>query len=74
MDETKRHIIDDIRASELPDRIRGDFPPDVHVTVTVEEVRQLHRKRLSDFVGRGSGLYDTPEDVLKELRALRDSD
>ena len=75
MEETKRHVIEDIRASDLPDRVRGDIAPDAHVTVTVEQLRHpTQRRRISDYWAGGRGLYESPEDVLAELRALRDAD
>lgn len=74
MDETRRHIVEDIPVSELPERLRGDFAPGVHVTVTVEEARQPVRTRISEFIGKGRGLYKSPEDVLRFLREGRDAD
>jgi hypothetical protein len=43
MDEPKRHVIEDIPASELPERLRGGFDPETHVTVTVIERAELRR-------------------------------
>jgi hypothetical protein len=74
MDETRRHVVEDIPASELPERLRGDFAPGVHVTVTVEEARRPVRVRISELIGKGRGLFDSPEDVLHHLREGRDAE
>jgi hypothetical protein len=74
MDEPKRHVIEDIPASELPERLRGGFDPETHVTVTVQQARRSVQTRISELIGKGCGLYRSPEEVLRMLREGRDAD
>ena len=73
MDERKRHVIEDIPAAELPDRIRGDIDSSHHARVIVEDIgparavetfEQLRRR----IVPRGTL---TIEEAAARIRALR---
>jgi hypothetical protein len=73
MDETKRHIVEHYPAEKLPEELRGDIPAASTVTVTVaEDAPKLPRRKLTDFIGAGRGLYKSPEHVLQVLREGRD--
>jgi hypothetical protein len=74
MDEGKRHVIEDIPASELPEKIRGGIDPSHHARVVVEDIglprtaetfENLHRR----IRPRGNV---TPQEAAARIRALRD--
>jgi hypothetical protein len=74
MDESKRHIIEDIPASELPERIRGGIDLSHHARIIVEDIGPAStthsfeelRRRIRP---RGSV---TPQEAADRIRALRD--
>ena len=75
MDEPLRIVVEHYPAEKLPGNLRGPFPPDSKVTITVvQELPASPRRKLTDLIGAGSGLYSSPEDVLEYLRAERDAD
>jgi hypothetical protein len=75
MDEPLRVVVEHYPAEKLPEQLRGAISCDSKVTVTVvQELPAPPRRKLSDLVGAGKGLYRSPEDVLEFLRAERDAD
>ena len=75
MDEPIMHIIEDIPARELPERVRGNIDPSHHTRVTVEDLGP--RVRPSETFAelwrripiRGE---ISIEDAAKRIRSLRD--
>lgn len=69
-------VIDDYPAARLPADLRGTIDPAARVRVTVAEQRAepppFKPKRLRDFIGAGKGVYESPEDAVAAIRALRD--
>lgn len=74
MDEPKRHVVEDVPASELPDRIRGPIDPSHHARVTVEDIGTPNRNEsFSDLWRRiPLGGAVTVSDAAARVRALRD--
>ena len=74
MDENKRHIIEDIEASELPERIRGSIEPSHHARVTVEDLGIPAGKETFTDLWRRMPPRGTVsiQEAAQRVRALRD--
>lgn len=67
-----------VSASELPEKLRGELPPDARVTVTVEEEpmqpgRPQNLNELFERVDRArAGKVTSSDEAVERIRRLRD--
>ena len=63
-----------IKASDIPPSWEVDLPddPDATVTVTISPNGRSGRRRLTDFIGSGRGVYETRDEADAYIRKLRD--
>ncbi len=72
-------ILEHVAASELPDKLRGDIPPDARVTITVEQevpasqlsVQQL-RSQADRIKADPAFRLITEDEAVERVRSLRD--
>jgi hypothetical protein len=71
MDERKRHIIEDIPASELPEELRGGIDPTEIVTITVA-VKDTPEPSFAEIFASHHDSRVHSDDPVLRIRALRE--
>ncbi len=63
-----------MKARDIPPSWQVDLPddPDATVTVTISPTETPGRRRLTDFIGSGKGVYETRDEADTYIRKLRD--
>ncbi|KAB0682695.1 hypothetical protein [Aureimonas leprariae] len=75
MGEAKKIVTEDATAAELPERFRGDLPPDQKVVVLVLPIPDDETAKLPKYLrywGAAAHLGTTTEEAVARVRALRD--
>jgi hypothetical protein len=72
MGEGKKIVTERFPAEKLPEEVRAGIESGEWVRVTVEQQRNESVRPLASFVGTARGVYQTPEDVVASINAIRD--
>ena len=76
MGETKKIVVEGFPVEQLPEAVRGDIERGQRVRVTVELTEPSPitnpRRTMRSFLGSAPGLYESPQQVVEYIRALRD--